>query len=101
MDNSSRAASEPANGNGRGHWPGESGLAFRRNATVGRHFLRRQLQATLKNTDHKVRKGANPAFAANTDSFADSRLLILRNLLKTKVRPRIPAYRLIRHLLLL
>ncbi len=38
-----------------------------------------------------------PVFAAKTDSIDRLRLLILRNLLKTHDRLKIPAYRLIRH----
>ena len=37
-----------------------------------------------------------PAFAAGTDFFDRSHLLILRKLLKTQMCSKIPAYRLIR-----
>jgi hypothetical protein len=39
-----------------------------------------------------------PAFAAQTDFFDRSHLLILRKLLKTQMCSKIPAYRLARHL---
>jgi hypothetical protein len=38
-----------------------------------------------------------PVLAAQIDFFDELRLLILRNLLKTQICPKIPAYRLIRH----
>jgi hypothetical protein len=40
-----------------------------------------------------------PVLAAQTGSINESRLLILRNLLKTQESSKIPAYRLIRHII--
>jgi hypothetical protein len=39
-----------------------------------------------------------PVFTAKTDFIDGLRLLILRNLLKTRIGLKIPAYKLIRHL---
>jgi hypothetical protein len=41
-----------------------------------------------------------PVLAVKIDFIDDVRLLILRNLLKTQMGPKIPAYRLIRQILL-
>lgn len=56
------------------------------------HALRRS-QKLCHNCDTK------PVLAAQIDFFDELRLLILRNLLKIKMAPKIPAYRLIRQLL--
>jgi hypothetical protein len=45
-------------------------------------------------------RDTKPVFTAKTDFFDAPLLLILRNSLKTKVGLKIPAYRLIRQLLL-
>ena len=66
-------------------------LSFTAGISAQDHALRRS-QKLCHNCDTK------PVFAAQIDFFDGSRLLILRNLLKIKMAPKIPAYRLIRQL---